>query len=129
MTILSVAHGVMTVFLAGESLDLLAAPGPAREVSRLFGGISPAYRKVNDFDFDAIVKVINAGAGRKGKEAEATETLVFDEGIPAAAAVVGVYLGFLSNGGKAQGEPVAAAAAGEPAAKKTAKKKEPAPAA
>ena len=129
MTILSVGDGVMTVVLAGEAIDLLAAPGPAREVCRLFGGISPAYRKVNDFDFDSIVKVINAGAGRTGAAAKATEALVFEEGITTTAAFAGAYLGFLSNGGKAQGEPVAAAGAGEPAAKKTAKKKEPAPAA
>ncbi len=100
MTTPRLAQGVMTIALNGQDLDLLATPGAAKTICRAFGGLTEAYARVDRYDFEAVVTVINAATNRTGAAAEATETAVFEAGIVTVAALVIQYLSFLSAGGK-----------------------------
>lgn len=106
------SHGVMTITLDGQDVDLAANVHAARTICRLYGGLTEAYNKVNAFDFDAVVNVINAATRRVGKAGEETAEAVFSDGILTVAALVILYLNFLSEGGKGP-KTEAAPAAGE----------------
>lgn len=102
------ANGVMTITMAGVAVDLRANPRTARDICRLYGGITQAAHKVNGYDIEAIVNIINSASGRSGKEAKLTEDEVFDEGLVVVGPLVSMYINFLSTGGKAP-EPAKAA--------------------
>ena len=101
------ANGVMTITLAGSAIDLRANPRTARDICRLYGGITQAAHKVNGYDIESIVNIINSASGRIGKEARVTEDEVFDEGLVVVGPLVSIYLNFLSTGGKAPEPPKA----------------------
>ncbi|MGA1860323.1 hypothetical protein VH569_30435 [Azospirillum sp. 11R-A] len=95
------AHGVMTVSLDGEDVELFANVRASRTICRLYGGLQQAFTNTNAFDFDTLVNVVNAAAGRVGKQAEATAEAIFAEGVVVVAPQVLLFLNFLAGGGKA----------------------------
>lgn len=105
------SHGVMTITLNGQDVDLAANVHAARTICRLYGGLTEAYNKVNAYDFDTVVNIINAATRRVGKAGEETAEAVFSDGLLTVGALVILYLNFLSEGGKApKSEPSPAAA-------------------
>ncbi|CBS88721.1 hypothetical protein [Azospirillum lipoferum] len=95
------AHGVMTICLDGEDVELFANVRASRTICRLYGGLQQAFSNTNAFDFDTLVNVVNAAAGRVGKQAEATAEAIFAEGVVVVAPQVLLFLNFLAGGGKA----------------------------
>ncbi len=95
------AHGVMTISLDGEDVELFANVRASRTICRLYGGLNQAFSNTNAFDFDTLVNVVNAAAGRVGKQAEATAEAIFNEGVIVVAPQVLLFLNFLAGGGKA----------------------------
>lgn len=95
------AHGVMTISLDGEDVELFANVRASRTICRLYGGLNQAFTNTNAFDFDTLVNVVNAAAGRVGKQAEATAEAIFNEGVIVVAPQVLLFLNFLAGGGKA----------------------------
>jgi len=95
------AHGVMTISLDGEDVELFANVRASRTICRLYGGLQQAFTNTNAFDFDTLVNVVNAAAGRVGKQAEATAEAIFAEGVVVVAPQVLLFLNFLAGGGKA----------------------------
>lgn len=95
------AHGVMTIHLDGDDVELFANVRASRTICRLYGGLNQAFTNTNAFDFDTLVNVVNAAAGRVGKAAEATAEAIFAEGVITVAPQVLLYLNFLAGGGKA----------------------------
>lgn len=94
------AHGVMTVTLNGDALDLTANIRAARTICRLYNGLTDAYAKANVYDFDTVTNILNIASGRTNKDADATAEAVFAHGLEQAAPLVILYLNFLSGGGK-----------------------------
>ena len=94
------AHGVMTISLDGEDVELFANVRASRTICRLYGGLNQAFTNTNAFDFDTLVNVVNAAAGRVGKQAEATAEAIFAEGVIVVAPQVLLFLNFLAGGGK-----------------------------
>jgi len=94
------SHGVMTISLDGEDIDLLANVRASRTICRLYGGLTEVMTKANVYDFDTLVTVINAGSGRVGKAAEATADAVFNTGIVTVAPWIVTFINFLAAGGK-----------------------------
>ncbi|PWC47154.1 hypothetical protein [Azospirillum sp. TSA6c] len=108
------AHGVMTVSLDGEDVELFANVRASRTICRLYGGLQQAFTNTNAFDFDTLVNVVNAAAGRVGKQAEATAEAIFAEGVVVVAPQVLLFLNFLAGGGKAPKTDTAKAGKAEP---------------
>lgn len=107
------AHGVMTICLDGEDVELFANVRASRTICRLYGGLQQAFSNTNAFDFDTLVNVVNAAAGRVGKQAEATAEAIFAEGVVVVAPQVLLFLNFLAGGGKAPKTETAKAAKGD----------------
>lgn len=108
------AHGVMTIHLDGADVELFANVRASRTICRLYGGLQTAFANTNAFDFDTLVNVVNAAAGRVGKAAEATAEAIFTDGVLTVAPQVLLYLNFLAGGGKAPDTDAKKAGKGDP---------------
>jgi len=107
------SHGVMTVTLDGEDVELAANVRASRTICRLYGGLTEVMNKANVYDFDTLVNVVNAAAGRVGKAAEATADAVFNTGIVTVAPWIVQYVQFLAAGGKVAKPETATSESGE----------------
>jgi hypothetical protein len=76
----------------------------ASKVSTLFGGLVPAFTKIQNYDPTAYTQIILIGTGKTAveidKEFAGFEADVFEIGLPALREPLEKYLNLLSNGGR-----------------------------
>lgn len=90
----------ITVTLNGEQVVLRPTLRAAMLVNGRFNGFSNALQAVQRMDFDAIVFIIQAGAGVKGHAAKALAEKIFHAGIMSLIADAARFVIGLANGGR-----------------------------
>ncbi|MDN5850307.1 MAG: hypothetical protein L0H63_11855 [Nitrococcus sp.] len=85
-------HGYVELDLAGESVTLKPTLDAMQKINRRFGSLRAAIEQLQGLDFEAVVFVIEVGAGRKDMAAR-----VFEAGLTHVTARVCEFVLLLMN--------------------------------
>lgn len=93
-------QGEVSISLNGEIVVLKPSINAWRSISRQYGGMIPASQKLQSFDIDAMVFVIQTGAQLSGDAARNLDRRVYENGIAELLRPLIEYLNLLGNGGR-----------------------------
>lgn len=94
-------EGEVEIVVDGETLTLRPTLGAASRISNLFGGYRNAMDRVVAMDLAAVTRIIVAGADVKDEAAKGFDEKVYRTGLLVLTVPVGIFVGILTNGGRA----------------------------
>lgn len=87
--------------LAGKTMSLTASADVASEISKQFGGLINAQRRILEYDFDAYAIILANGLGIKGdRDYRKLRKDIYDTGIRTFQDVCMTFVSALANGGQ-----------------------------
>ncbi|MEO0035412.1 MAG: hypothetical protein RLZZ501_1435 [Pseudomonadota bacterium] len=105
--------GQVAAPLGDDSVTLVPSIEAITGISRVFGGIDPAAKRVLALDIEAHATIITLAAGLKGAAARAVAGQIYRQGIDKTVLPLTDYLLILRNGGRPLDAEVDASAEGE----------------
>ena len=89
---------------AHDKIALLVDLERMKRISAAFGGLVPAYQKIESMDSNAFCTIVAIGAEKNTADVEAT---IYEQGLPSLQEPLKRYLNLLCGGGKeaVEGEP------------------------
>lgn len=109
-----ITSGQVSAPLGGDTVTLIPSIEAITSISRVFGGVDPAAKRVLALDIEAHATIITLGAGLKGVEARGVAGHLYRQGIDQTVLPLTNYLLILRNGGRPLDAEVDGSAAGEP---------------
>ena len=101
--------GTTTISLDGEDYELVPTLSAVRAIEARFGGLRGASQTINALSIDGCAAILIAGAGLKGKDADAVAEKVWQAGVLDVSVQLNGYLTALYNPkGAAAGKPAVA---------------------
>jgi hypothetical protein len=100
--------GTITITLDGEDYELVPTLAAVRAIEARFGGLRGASQTINALSVEGCSAIVVAGAGLKGKDADAVPEKVWQAGVLGVSAQLNAYLVALYNPkGPKSGKPTA----------------------